>query len=235
VNLTHVLKNLQYCNQSLCLCVSSEGFWSGICDDKGEKLVSLDKCIFENEVHPIQSNVQMKVQSSAVCYWNLMSDGRWPNLRKLTVFLSPFSNSAYSCESAFSTLNIIRSKYCHVFQWLRRGFGLVNRFIGSSLVVITISSYTLKVTVTTAHVISHTKFSNSSSAVPLELRNSNEVNSHSRVLSYPLGTEHAEKTQSLYRCMAQTTLETSHVTAISPVHWRAGCCLATSCKHSSYF
>jgi hypothetical protein len=26
---------------------------------------------------------------------------------------------------------------------------------------------------------------------------------------------------------------TSHVIATSPVHWRADCCLATSCKHSS--
>jgi hypothetical protein len=41
--------------------------------------------------------------------------------------------------------------YCHVSQWLSRGFGLVNRFIGSSLVVTTISSYTLNTTATIAH------------------------------------------------------------------------------------
>jgi hypothetical protein len=34
--------------------------------------------------------------------------------------------------------------------------------------------------------------------------------------------------------VAQTTQKTSHVIAISPVHWRAECCLATSYKHSSY-
>jgi hypothetical protein len=120
--------------------------------------------------------------------------------------------------------------------WLRRGFGLVNRFIGSSLVVTTISSYTLKMTVTIAHVTSHTKPSNSSSghtAVPLELRNSNEANSHSCSFSYPLGTDHAQKTQ-FYCCVAQTTQKTSHVITISPVHWRADCCLTTSYKHSSY-
>jgi hypothetical protein len=63
--------------------------------------------------------------------------------------------------------------YCHVFQWIRRGFELLNRFIGSSLAVTTIS-YTIKITVTIAHVTSHTKSSNSSSghiAVPLQLRN----------------------------------------------------------------
>jgi hypothetical protein len=56
----------------------------------------------------------------------------------------------------------------------------VKQFIGSSLVVATITYYILKITLTTAHVTSHTKSSDSSSghtAVPLELRNSSEVNS----------------------------------------------------------
>jgi hypothetical protein len=112
----------------------------------------------------------------------------------------------------------------------------VNRFIGSSLVVTTISSYTLKITVTTAHVTSHTKSSNSSSgliAVPLELRNSSEVDSHSRILSYPLGTDLAQKTQ-FCCCVTHTTQKTCHTITISPVHWRADCCLTTSCTHSSY-
>jgi hypothetical protein len=124
------------------------------------------------------------------------------------------------------------NSYCHVFQWLSRWFGLANRFIGSWLLVTAVSSYTLKITVTITHVTSHTKSLNSSSghtAVPIELQNSNEVNSHSRILSYPLGTDHAQKTQ-FYCCVAQTILKTSHV----PVHWFADCCLATSYKHSSY-
>jgi hypothetical protein len=116
-------------------------------------------------------------------------------------------------------------------------FGLVNRFIGSSIVVTTISSYTLKITVTIAHVTSHEESSNSSSgqaAVPLELRNSSsEVNSHSRILSHPLGTDHTQKTQ-FYCRVAQTIQKTSHVITISPVHWLADCCLETSYKHSSY-
>jgi hypothetical protein len=94
------------------------------------------------------------------------------------------------------SLLFIAKIYCRVFQWLRRGFGLVDRIIVFLLVVIIISSYILKITVTTAPVTSHTKSSNSSSghtAVPLELRNSSEVNSHSRILSYPLGTDHHRK------------------------------------------
>jgi hypothetical protein len=34
--------------------------------------------------------------------------------------------------------------------------------------------------------------------------------------------------------MAQPTLKTSHVIAISPVPWRADCCLATSYERSFY-
>jgi hypothetical protein len=44
--------------------------------------------------------------------------------------------------------------------------------------------------------------------------------SHSRILSYPLGMDHTQKT--------------SYVIAISPVHWRADCCLAMNYKYSSY-
>jgi hypothetical protein len=127
-------------------------------------------------------------------------------------------------------------KYCHMYPSLRRGFGLVNQFICFSLVVTTISSHTHKFTVPIAHVTSHTKSSNSSSghmAIPLELRYSSEVNSHSRILLYPLGSDHTQKTQ-FYCCGAQTTQKTSHVIAISPVHWHADCCLETSYKYSSY-
>jgi hypothetical protein len=96
------------------------------------------------------------------------------------------------------------------------------------LVVTTISSYTQKITVTIAHETTHAKPSNSSSdntGVPLELRNSTEVNSRSRILLYSLDTDHAQKTK-FYRCEAQTTLITSHVLAISPAHWRTDCCIA---------
>jgi hypothetical protein len=60
----------------------------------------------------------------------------------------------------------------------------VNQFIGSTLVVTTISSYTLKITGIIAHATSHNKSSNYSSGhtvVPLELRNSSEVNSEVEV------------------------------------------------------
>jgi hypothetical protein len=64
-------------------------------------------------------------------------------------------------------------------------------WIGSLLVVTTISSYTLKITVTIAHVTSHTKSSNSSSG-PWNFLNSSEVNSHSRNL---ISSRHGPRTE----------------------------------------
>jgi hypothetical protein len=50
-------------------------------------------------------------------------------------------------------------QYCHMFGWLRRGFVLVNRFIGSSLIVITNNCDTFKITVITTHTSSSIYFS----------------------------------------------------------------------------
>jgi hypothetical protein len=43
---------------------------------------------------------------------------------------------------------------------------------------------------------------------PWKLQDSSPVNSHSRILLYPFGTDHAQKTQPLYCCMVQTTQKT---------------------------
>jgi hypothetical protein len=109
----------------------------------------------------------------------------------------------------------------------------VNRFIRSSLVVTTISSYTLNITVTIAHAASHTNSSSGHTALSLELRNSSQVNSHSQILLYPLGTDHAQKIHPLYFCVAQTTQKISHAMTISPFDWRADCCLTTNYNHLS--
>jgi hypothetical protein len=53
----------------------------------------------------------------------------------------------------------------------------------------------------------------------------------SGLVLYSRGTDNAENTVLLLRSADHIT---SHVIAISPVHWHADCCLATSYKHSSY-
>jgi hypothetical protein len=98
----------------------------------------------------------------------------------------------------------------------------VSRFIESSLVVTIISSYTLKITVNIAHVTSHITPSNTSpghTAVPLELRNSSEVNSRSRILSYPIArTMRRKHIPSLLHVADH--IENSNVITNSPVNSR---------------
>jgi hypothetical protein len=127
-------------------------------------------------------------------------------------------NDTRTESSGFTNANTRNYKtYCRVFQWLRRGIGLVNRLIGSSLVVTTISSYTLKITVTIAHITSPTESSNSSSghtAVPFGTQvKSIPIPVFSHILS--ARTTHREQ---FYCCVAQTTQKTSHVIS-PPVHW----------------
>jgi hypothetical protein len=90
--------------------------------------------------------------------------------------------------------------------------------IESSQVVTIIRSYTLNIAVNIAHVTSHSFYTSSSghTVAHWELQNSREVNSHSNILSYPLGTDHTQKTQ-FYCCAGQTT-QKSYIITISPVH-----------------
>jgi hypothetical protein len=53
-----------------------------------------------------------------------------------------------------------------------------------------------------------------------------------RWLLYPLGTDHAQKTQLFYCC--EHVCWVSHPSATQPVHWRAGCCLATVYVRTTY-
>jgi hypothetical protein len=153
-------------------------------------------------------------------------------------WVEPLANFLLRCEGSVKLQYILYDMHIVTWMgWLKHGFGLVNQFIGSSLYVTTFSSYTLKITVIIAHVTSHTKSSNSSSghtAILFELRNLSETNFHSRILSYSLGTVHAQETQ-FFCCVLQTTQKTSHVITISLVHWRADCCPTTSYKHSSLY
>jgi hypothetical protein len=56
----------------------------------------------------------------------------------------------------------------------------------------------------------------------------------SGLVLYSRGTDDAENTVLLLRS-ADYIENRNHVIAISSVHWRADCCLATSYKHSSYY
>jgi hypothetical protein len=75
-------------------------------------LFSLDSAVAENEVLFLQSDLQLKAHSSDIHFWNLLSDEKYHNVKKVAFCLTSFFSSTYLCESAFSTMNIIKSKYC---------------------------------------------------------------------------------------------------------------------------
>jgi hypothetical protein len=120
---------------------------------------------------------------------------------------------------------------CRVSQWLRRGFGLVNRFIGSSLVVTTISSYTHKITVTIAH---HQPTSNSSTTNFLWLSPTENFSARTPRKIPSTIVEDAY----LHLLLLSTGHVADHIENESRDSYLAsplaGCCLATSYKHSSY-
>jgi hypothetical protein len=120
-----------------------------------------------------------------------------------------------------------------VFQWLRTWVWIAESVYWIFTII---SSYTLKITETIAHVTSHTNSSNSSAgntAVPLEIWNSSEYIFHSRVLSYPLGTDNAQKTVLLLRRADLHTENKSRDNCFASLLARQ-CCLATRYKHSPY-
>jgi hypothetical protein len=124
---------------------------------------------------------------------------------------------------------------------------LITRFIGSSQVVTTNNCNTFKIAVIITHkvFISHV---NSSSNTNFPWLSPTE-NCPVALMVFnitPLHGSHGKHRLLLLRMrvysfcclalgMARTTLKTSHVIAISPVDWRADCCLAMSCKHSYFY
>jgi hypothetical protein len=110
--------------------------------------------------------------------------------------------------------------YCHVFQWLRRRFGLVNRFIGSSLVVTTNNCNTFKITVITTHtVLSHTlSLHRSPTNFSWLSASENWIELLLLFSLYDLRTYHAQKTQ-FYFCIKKTPQRTSHVIPSQRLYW----------------
>jgi hypothetical protein len=88
-------------------------------------LFSFDSTVVENEVLILQSDIQLKAHSSDIHFWNLLSDEKYPTVKKVAFYLTSFSSSSYLRGSAFSTMNI-KSKYrsCLTYDHLDSCFRL---------------------------------------------------------------------------------------------------------------
>ena len=81
----------------------------------------------QNEMIDLQENIALKeAQCDAITFWTKMvTAAKYPLLHKLAVNVLTMFGSTYRCESAFSTMNIVKNKYRtrltneHLHQCLR--------------------------------------------------------------------------------------------------------------------
>ena len=64
----------------------------------------------EDEILKLQADIQLKSRAHGQ-FWNLLTEEKYPNMRKCATSLTALFGSTYLCESAFSHMKIIKSKY----------------------------------------------------------------------------------------------------------------------------
>ena len=64
----------------------------------------------EHEILTLQTDIELKSRAHGQ-FWNLLTEEKYPNMRKCAISLTAFFGSTYLCESAFSYMKIIKSKY----------------------------------------------------------------------------------------------------------------------------
>ncbi|XP_067937246.1 general transcription factor II-I repeat domain-containing protein 2A-like [Watersipora subatra] len=76
-------------------------------------LFQLDTTALENEIVSLQNDIEMKSRATTERekLWGLLLEEKYPNIRRCAFNLSACFGSTYLCESAFSYMKIIKSKY----------------------------------------------------------------------------------------------------------------------------
>ncbi|XP_051259245.1 general transcription factor II-I repeat domain-containing protein 2-like [Dicentrarchus labrax] len=64
----------------------------------------------EDEILTLQADIELKSRAHGQ-FWNLLTEEKYPNMRKCATSLTALFSSTYLCESAFSHMKIIKSKY----------------------------------------------------------------------------------------------------------------------------
>uniref|UniRef100_A0AAQ4S2T7 HAT C-terminal dimerisation domain-containing protein n=1 Tax=Gasterosteus aculeatus aculeatus TaxID=481459 RepID=A0AAQ4S2T7_GASAC len=73
-------------------------------------LFHLNSSGVEDEIFTLQADIELKSRAHGQ-FWNLLAEEKYPNMRKCATSLTAFFGSTYLCESAFSHMKIIKSKY----------------------------------------------------------------------------------------------------------------------------
>ena len=64
----------------------------------------------EEEILTLQTDIQLKSRAHGQ-FWDLLTEEKYPSMRKCAITLTALFGSTYLCESAFSHMEIIKSKY----------------------------------------------------------------------------------------------------------------------------
>jgi len=79
--------------------------------DSLSTLFKMDIPVLEMEIITLQNDIFIKSRSSEQYVWKYLSEDKYSNLKKCFGNLVAFFGSTYLCESAFSHMKIIKSKY----------------------------------------------------------------------------------------------------------------------------
>ncbi|CAG9791321.1 unnamed protein product [Diatraea saccharalis] len=71
----------------------------------------MDLSSLENEMIQIISDVHLKAKATDISFWSLLTQEKYPSLQQIAQQLTALFGSTYLCESAFSEMKIIKSKY----------------------------------------------------------------------------------------------------------------------------
>lgn len=74
-------------------------------------IFDLNSLVLEEEIITLQSDVFVKARASEDRFWKYLSEDKYPSLRRCAENLYACFGSTYLCESAFSQMKIIKSKY----------------------------------------------------------------------------------------------------------------------------
>ena len=64
----------------------------------------------EDEILTLQADIELKSRAHGQ-FWNLLTEVKYPNMRKYATSLTALFGSTYLFEAAFSHIKIIKSKY----------------------------------------------------------------------------------------------------------------------------
>ena len=75
------------------------------------ELFCVDPVEMKIEVVTLQNNVELESQQHSQHFWSLVDPDNYKNLHQAALKMSAMFGSTYLCESAFSDMNVMKSKF----------------------------------------------------------------------------------------------------------------------------